>query len=318
MVAAAVHAQRPSLIPLDLMLPGRDGLELCCEIRSFSPVPIVIVTAKVEEVDRLLGLELGADDDICKPFSPRDVVARVKAILRRTAPARRTDRRGGRHDGKLHGSCWTKTPGSRFSIMPTSLIIVDDFLNNAQDLRCAALQLTYPEQRRAYPGRNSNQRIELQGLTQQVSRLVGEPLQPAVPREAHGKCRITMANDVASAKVHVDRAHWSGILYLSRPQDCRGGTEFFRHLPSGQDRAPYNDDEARQWGYASAKAMVDDAAEQTIDDSQWEQTMTVPMRFNRLVLLRPWLWHTAGENFGDTMENARLVYLMFFESAAPR
>ncbi len=65
------------------MLPGRDGLEVCRELRTFTEVPIVMVTARVEEVDRLLGLELGADDYICKPFSPREVVARVRAILRR-------------------------------------------------------------------------------------------------------------------------------------------------------------------------------------------------------------------------------------------
>ena len=65
------------------MLPGRDGLEVCRELRTFSEVPIVMVTARVEEIDRLLGLEIGADDYICKPFSPREVVARVRAILRR-------------------------------------------------------------------------------------------------------------------------------------------------------------------------------------------------------------------------------------------
>jgi two-component system response regulator BaeR len=65
------------------MLPGKDGLEVCRELRAFSDVPIIMVTARVEEIDRLLGLELGADDYICKPFSPREVVARVKAILRR-------------------------------------------------------------------------------------------------------------------------------------------------------------------------------------------------------------------------------------------
>ena len=74
------------LILLDLMLPGRDGLDICREIRSFSSVPIIIVTARIEEIDRLLGLELGADDYICKPFSPREMVARVKAILRRLQP----------------------------------------------------------------------------------------------------------------------------------------------------------------------------------------------------------------------------------------
>lgn len=82
-VVPAVRARPPALILLDLMLPGRDGLDICRELRSFSDVPIVMITARVEEIDRLLGLELGADDYICKPFSPREVVARVKAILRR-------------------------------------------------------------------------------------------------------------------------------------------------------------------------------------------------------------------------------------------
>lgn len=81
-----VRQNPPDLILLDLMLPGIDGLTLCREIRRFSEVPIVMVTAKVEEIDRLLGLEMGADDYICKPYSPREVVARVKAILRRCKP----------------------------------------------------------------------------------------------------------------------------------------------------------------------------------------------------------------------------------------
>ena len=81
-----VQAHAPDLIVLDLMLPGRDGLELCREIRAFSRVPIIMATARVEEIDRLLGLELGADDYICKPYSPREVVARVKAVLRRAGP----------------------------------------------------------------------------------------------------------------------------------------------------------------------------------------------------------------------------------------
>lgn len=75
------------LLVLDLMLPGLDGLELCKRLRARTNLPIMIVTARVEEVDRLLGLELGADDYICKPFSPREVVARVKAILRRASAA---------------------------------------------------------------------------------------------------------------------------------------------------------------------------------------------------------------------------------------
>jgi two-component system, OmpR family, response regulator BaeR len=84
LVVPQVREARPDLILLDLMLPGRDGIEICRELRTFSDVPIIIVTARVEEIDRLLGLELGADDYVCKPFSPRELVARVRAILRRT------------------------------------------------------------------------------------------------------------------------------------------------------------------------------------------------------------------------------------------
>lgn len=85
-VVPSVRAHAPRLILLDLMLPGRDGMQVCQDLRGFSTVPIIMITARVEEVDRLLGLDLGADDYICKPFSPREVVARVKAILRRGPP----------------------------------------------------------------------------------------------------------------------------------------------------------------------------------------------------------------------------------------
>ena len=84
-VVEEVRQQQPDLMLLDLMLPGKDGIEICKEVRTFSQLPIIMVTARVEEIDRLLGLELGADDYICKPYSPREVIARVKAVLRRVA-----------------------------------------------------------------------------------------------------------------------------------------------------------------------------------------------------------------------------------------
>jgi two-component system response regulator BaeR len=86
---------RPDVVILDIMLPGKDGLSICREVRAASDVPIILETAKVEEIDRLLGLELGADDYICKPFSPRELVARVKAILRRVDRQARPSDDGG-------------------------------------------------------------------------------------------------------------------------------------------------------------------------------------------------------------------------------
>jgi len=81
----ALRADAPDLVLLDVMLPGLDGLSVLRALREFSNVPVIMVTARVDELDRVLGLELGADDYVCKPFSPREVVARVNAQLRRQA-----------------------------------------------------------------------------------------------------------------------------------------------------------------------------------------------------------------------------------------
>jgi hypothetical protein len=201
--------------------------------------------------------------------------------------------------------------------MPTSLIVVDDFLDDPYPLRHAALQMEYPASQSNFPGRNSARQINIEGLHHEVSRLVGEPLLPMSHNQAHGNCRISLGSDVGNAKVHVDASHWSGILYLTEPEFCRGGTEFFRHIPTNTERAPYSDQECQEkFGVASAQQWTANILDNdTNDASKWEMTMRVPMRFNRLILLRPWLWHTAGESFGDSLENGRLVYLMFFRSA---
>jgi two-component system OmpR family response regulator len=81
---AEAERLEPALIVLDVMLPGMDGLEICRRVRARSRVPIIMLTARDQEIDRILGLELGADDYVTKPFSPRELVARVKAVLRRT------------------------------------------------------------------------------------------------------------------------------------------------------------------------------------------------------------------------------------------
>jgi DNA-binding response OmpR family regulator len=85
---ASTRATKPDLVVLDLGLPGRDGIEVTREIRRSSNIPIVILTARGDEADRLVGLEMGADDYVVKPFSPKELVARVRAVLRRTALAR--------------------------------------------------------------------------------------------------------------------------------------------------------------------------------------------------------------------------------------
>jgi len=84
-----VSAERPDLIVLDLMLPDIDGIEVCRRIRRSSEIPILMLTARDEDIDKIIGLEVGADDYLTKPFNPREFVARVKSILRRAVPERR-------------------------------------------------------------------------------------------------------------------------------------------------------------------------------------------------------------------------------------
>ncbi len=115
-VVEMVRQNPPDLLLLDLMLPGRSGLEICREIRAFSSLPIIMTTARVEEIDRLLGLELGADDYICKPYSPREMTARVRAVLRRFASTERGEPGGSiRIDeagfqARFHGALLDLTP----------------------------------------------------------------------------------------------------------------------------------------------------------------------------------------------------------------
>jgi two-component system response regulator BaeR len=110
---------QPDLLLLDLMLPGMDGLTILRELRKTSSIPVIVVTAKVEEIDRLIGLELGADDYICKPYSPREVVARVKAILRRAQHAPAALATTGASLIEIDGDCWqVRVAGQRLDLTP--------------------------------------------------------------------------------------------------------------------------------------------------------------------------------------------------------
>ncbi len=122
-VLARLRSNPPDLILLDLMLPGLDGIEVCKQVRAESTVPIIMLTARVEEIDRLLGLELGADDYICKPFSPREVVARVKAVLRRSLAVSDNANVGGLHLDKEKFSA--TLDGIELSLTPVEFSLLE-------------------------------------------------------------------------------------------------------------------------------------------------------------------------------------------------
>lgn len=199
------------------------------------------------------------------------------------------------------------------------LFVFDDFLKNAEAVRARALELDYSVQGR-FPGLNSKEKVQIEGLNELVSALVHEPVRaPWTDDFSHGSCRLALAKDDKPGRIHIDQSHWSGILYLSRPEDCRGGTEFFRHLPTGTDHVPMTPEALKKTGYSSYEELQHEILDRdALDRTKWELTMTVPMRFNRLVLLQPHYWHTSGQAFGDSVENGRLVYLMFFMRGQPK
>ncbi len=200
--------------------------------------------------------------------------------------------------------------------MYKSVIIIDDFYPKPHVVREAALALDYPPPvpGQTFPGRNSATRLLVDGVERIISQIVNEPLQ-GNPSNAHGRFRVTLANDPPGRyDMHVDEdTVWACIIYLTLPEHCQGGSVFYRHIPTGTDRAPMLPGELAAFGADTpeeAVAKVLDA--DSNDPTKWEKIMTVPMRFNRLAIFRPWTWHKGGDAFGDTPENGRLIQLLFF------
>jgi two-component system response regulator BaeR len=130
-----LKSNTPELILLDLMLPGMNGYEVCRQIRKTSNIPIIMLTAKVSEENRLKGFDIGADDYICKPFSPREVVARIKSVLRR---ADITNTKAKSADNKA-----TSNPASKDKQLASEFNICED--SRTASFKCQKLDLTYSE-----------------------------------------------------------------------------------------------------------------------------------------------------------------------------
>lgn len=198
--------------------------------------------------------------------------------------------------------------------MLPSLMIIDDFLTDPYAVRAAALGMGYDPAAKAgnYPGLLSDRPLAIRGLDAAVSARIGVPVAP-MAGTSHGHCRLTLAGDKGASGVHIDPCFYSGILYLSLPEHARGGTDFFRHKPTGLDRVPANGVALAQSGFADVNELVEHVVNRdTLKPARWERTMTVPMRFNRLVLFSPWLFHNAAPGFGRGGRDGRLVMLLFF------
>lgn len=167
--------QRPDLVLLDLNLPGMDGLDVARQIRHKADTPIIMVTARVEEADRLIGLELGADDYVTKPYSPREVVARVRAVLRRAGTARAVERKILVGDLEINQDAHTvHKAGQLIDLTPTEFALLS-VLAEQPGRVFSRLQLLEATQGAAYEGYERTIDAHIKNLR---SKLEVDPRQP--------------------------------------------------------------------------------------------------------------------------------------------
>jgi DNA-binding response OmpR family regulator len=177
--------ERPDLVILDLMLPGMDGLDVCRALRKDSDVPVIMLTARVEETDKLIGLELGADDYVTKPFSPREIVARVRAVLRRTHPVAPQERGEMLALGALHLDTAKRTllvSDRRIELTPSEFEILRAMLK-APGRVFTRVQLLEITQGEVYEGYERTVDTHIKNLRQKIE---PTPRQPEYLLTVHG------------------------------------------------------------------------------------------------------------------------------------
>lgn len=198
------------------------------------------------------------------------------------------------------------------------IIIVDDFYPDPDTIRKYALNAEYEKRDgKNWPGRDSINEFHINGLTDQISSIVGEPL----ITKSCNKCsyfRISKENEYGTQDIHFDpnpSLIWAGVCYLTPIENLQGGTKFWRHTEYGWEQSP-SLEEGTKRGISNVQEMKKFFETDGKDHTKWTEVMNVPFRYNRLILFRPWLFHSNGELFGTTNENARLVQLFFFHSAS--
>jgi hypothetical protein len=196
--------------------------------------------------------------------------------------------------------------------------VVEDFLRDPSLLRRFALEAEYllPPTAETYAGRNSRQKYPLPGLEEYVQQVTGHAVVPAGHPAAHAHLRLCLEGETGTGGVHIDNCHWTGVLYLTLDEHAQGGTTFHRHRPSNTLRAPVYPEDWLAWGGLSRDRWWKEVVlPHTNDPTKWDVARHVEMRFNRLVLFRPWLWHSASPGFGSDAATGRLVYLIFLHDA---
>lgn len=210
--------------------------------------------------------------------------------------------------------------------MHHSLMVIDDFYPKPEAVRDVALRAPYETITGTtnWPGANSIGMLWTPEYDQFMSQIVGHKVRPT-PNSSNGCFRLSPAGAKAALHIHFDpdpTILWAGVVYLSLPEDCldrgrtREGTTFWRHKASGVDRCPATREEAQAMGINSEEDMHAFLKGDGMNQDRWEKLLAIPLKYNRLVLFRPWLWHSVGETFGDMADRAhvRLIQLVFLSA----
>ena len=194
-------------------------------------------------------------------------------------------------------------------------IIVDDFYNNPDELVRVALNSLNEEDSPSgnYAGVMTTEYflgVESREVFKQLT------LEPSInsSTNANGRLRFTRANDPFKFHIHYDvdmNTKWAGVIYLSKNHPKVEGTCFWKHKRTGLEIAPNTVEGFAKYGWSGFPDLKEFLETEGLDESLWEKTLSIPYKYNRLVLFRPWLLHSPGPAFGDTLETSRVVQTIF-------
>jgi hypothetical protein len=197
------------------------------------------------------------------------------------------------------------------------VIIYDDFYGAPDTLvdTIKSMEFESPNQGN-YPGKNSKFVHYPEDFNDFFSYLTGENVKAAT-KSSSDMFRLTTQSDTYKQRIHVDlpnmNCSWAGVLYLNKEFNQESGTKFWQHKELKMDELPLNISEASKYGFHSLDDVKNFMETDGLDETKWINVMSVPMKYNRLVLFRPWMWHSIGAQFGTDDSTARLTQLFFLE-----
>lgn len=204
-------------------------------------------------------------------------------------------------------------------------IIIDDFYPDPDKVREHILSKGFDDKSYGnYPGVMSRERVIFPEFEKIFNDLTGDTLTPS-PSPFTGQFRSTKKSDIALQHIHFDPnciPGWAGVVFMSKPEDYTlqngnvmdVGTSFWKHKRTGLEEIPLTEEDLKKYGWNNKEDVTNFLETEGMDESLWIKQLTIPFKYNRLVLFRPWLFHSPGDGFGTTLENSRLVQLFFLKN----